>query len=151
MDTAASLTQAGVVLGNLGGVVFRPKCLSCERMEGYGTGRGLSLSPAVALFSKVLRAESRLVLGVGVRLVWGRPGVRSRSGDGASSSACSSSAGCCLFLSCECSPGCCVSPPEATQMLSLNSIVLVGGKTRSLLLSQLKPKPAASASSPGDT
>lgn len=58
MDTAASLTQAGVVLGNLGGVVFRPKCLSCERMEGYGTGRGLSLSPAVALFSKVLRAEA---------------------------------------------------------------------------------------------
>lgn len=56
-------------------------------MEGYGTGRGLSLSPAVALFSKVLRAESRLVLRVG--LVWGRPGVCSRRGDGASSSACS--------------------------------------------------------------
>lgn len=86
MDTAASLTQAGVVLGNLGGVVFRSKCLSCERMEGYGTGRGLSLSPAVALFSKVLRAESRLVFRVG--LVWGRPGVCSRRGDGASSSAC---------------------------------------------------------------
>lgn len=124
------------------GVVFRPECLICELVEGYGTGRGLSyplLSPCSPRGQK-----AGWCWGWGVRLVWGRPGVRSRSGDGAASSA-----GCCLFLSCECSEGCCVSPREATQMLSLNSTVLAGGKTRSLPLSQLKPKPAASASSPG--
>lgn len=104
---------------------------------------GLELSPAVALFSKVLWAESRLVLGAG-RLVWGRSAAQQEQ---------RWSRQLCRVRPVPelCREGCRVSPCEATQTPSLNSTVLTGGKTQSLLLSQLKPKPAGSASSPGAT